>query len=319
MHTIRRLLAFVVVTASLITSPQQTVSAAPVPQKGVTGGVNILSTQPMRICVGDTISFEGAASVDFPPITDENGQELPLAPLVFISLKIKAQNGLVSPDTVWHPGDFTYFTFTYKATKPGTDTLTLVLNDGAATYQEPVRVQEKCDYDAFLSEVIHFKTTQSGEPFESITTVTGMGTMKRDREGTEFLQGEGTWHLEETILSKPADCVQYYIPPLVTSGPFDLDAKVDDESNLLDVILSMKPNLDQAVYHGKSYCIDADGNRGEGWSYGMGGDESKASKIETEMPLGGGSKPVEMKGTGMQIVESMGDLDYTATLTLIPR
>jgi hypothetical protein len=316
MQPSRSVLLLILLTLGLILSPQGAANATASAQtKGVTGGVNILSTQPMLICVGDTVQFDGAASVDFPPFPDD----IPLAPLAYINLHIKAQTGQITPTSIAHPGDFTYFKFTYKATKAGTDMLTLVLNDGVATYQEPVRVAEKCDYDAFLLTVMHYTVDLGDEEFRSFTTVTGMGTMKRDRQGSEFLQGDGTWHLEENVLSKPAMCVQYYIPPLITSGPFDLDGHLDHEGALLDVILSFKPRLGEPTYHGKTICIDENGDRGEGWSSAAGGNPALAAKIVTSVPLDGGSSPVELTGKGMEMVQSQGNLDYNATLTIIPR
>ncbi|MBE0698952.1 MAG: hypothetical protein IH586_18700 [Anaerolineaceae bacterium] len=317
MHNPPRLvLLLILLTLGLILAPQGAVNATSSLQaQGVTGGVNILSTQPMLICVGDTVLFDGAASVDFPPFPDD----VPLAPLAFIDLQIKAQNGQVTPSSIYHPGDFTYFKFTYKATKPGTDMLTLVLNSGVATYQEPVRVEEKCDYDAFLMTVIDITVDLGDEIFHAIATVNGTGTMKRDRQGSEFLQGDGTWHMEENVLSKPPMCVEYYNPPLITGGPFDLDGHLDHEGALLDVIVSFKPRIGEPIYHGKTICIDEDGDLGEGWSNSAGGNPALASKIETSVPLGGGSTQVELTGAGMQMIQSQGNLDYTATLTIIPR
>jgi hypothetical protein len=44
-----------------------------------------------------------------------------------------------------------------------------------------------------------------------------------------------------------------------------------------------------------------------------------ASKIEATFLSGGGTQTVELKGAGMDIVQSVGNLDYSATLTLVPR
>jgi hypothetical protein len=114
-------------------------------------------------------------------------------------------------------------------------------------------------------------------------------------------------------------CVQYFNPPLIMQGPFELDGRLDAEGESVDVILSFLPKQGQAVYHGKTICVDADGEIGYGESWAQGGDSSMASKIEAAFLSGGGTQTVELKGAGMDIVQSVGNLDYSATLTLIPR
>jgi hypothetical protein len=289
--------------------PQQPAAAQP----QVVGGVNILSVLPKKICVGDTITLNGAASItnleEIPP---------PLAWLPVTVVRAKAKLGRVSPDEIVQYNDGFYFDMTYKATTPGMETITLTVNDTVAVTEERFEVTEKCDYDAFLTEVMYFSADLGDELFRSITHVTGMGTMKRDREGTEFYQGEGTWHLEENVLSKPSMCVQYYSPPLITQGPFELDGRLEAEGESVDVILSFLPKQGQLDYHGKTICVDADGETGYGESWAQGGDSSMASKIEATFLSGGGTQTVELKGAGIDIVQSVGNLDYSATLTLIP-
>lgn len=279
-----------------------------------TGGVTILSVLPKKICVGDTITINGGASVtpveEMPP---------PLAWLAVTRVQAKAKIGQISPDEIVQYNDGFYFNLTYKATQPGMETITLTVNGGVATTQERFEVEEKCDYDAFLISVMHFSADIDDWRFESITHVTGTGTMKRDREGSEFYQGDGTWHLEEIMLSKPPVCVEFYTPPMMMHGPFELDGHLADEGDTVDVILSFLPNTGEVFYHGKTICVDSDGETGYGESWGQGGNPSLASKIETTFMTGGGSQAVELKGAGMDIVQSVGDLDYTATLTLIPR
>lgn len=313
--------ALLILICALIASlaPQGAVRASPLQTGDVTGGVNIFTTQPDLICVGDTVVFEGAASVDFPEIPTQPG-EIPLAPLAFISLQYQAQNGQVTPKDDWFPTDFTYFTVAYKATKPGPDVLTITLNDSAATYQEPIQVQEKCDYDVYLLSTMYYTVDLGDEEFRSITNIAGTGVMKRDRQGSAFYQGDGRFHLEENMLSKPAMCVQYYMPPLIFSWKFDLDGHLDSDANMLDVLLSFLPYSGPPVRHGNSVCIDADGGRGEGYGILQGpGDPSKVGKIQTSVPLGGGTRQVAIEGEGMKIVQSQGTLDYIATLTVIPR
>ena len=282
------------------------------------GGVNILSVPPERICVGDTVTFDGAASITFMgDLGSLSG--VPLEPLEYTSVDIIAMRGVVTPNAFSQPGDGYYFSFTYKATTPGPETIALNLNQGLATYQERFEVQEKCDYDAFLLSALHFTADMDGERFESLTHVTGTGQMKRDRAGSPFLQGDGVWHLEETILSKPSHCVSYYAPPLIMSGPFELDGRMADEGDALDVILSFLPRQGEATYHGKTVCVDENGEEGYGWGYLQGGSPAMAAKIQTDFPVDGGAKTVELEGAGLNVVETVGDIDYTATLTLIPR
>jgi len=293
--------------------PQQTAQA----YDRITGGVLFHSGIPQKICVGDKLTINGAAGVsnmDEPPP--------PLAWLPATHLKIYAQLGVVDPTEISQYNDGFYFSFTYTATQPGTENLTLIVNEGLAQTQERFEVEEKCDYDAFVTTVMHFTADLDEERFQSITHVTGMGTMKRDRsEGLPYYQGEGTWHLEEKVLSKPSICVEYYMPPLILSGPFELDGKIADEGDTLDVILQFLPKRGASFYHGESICVDESGEKGYG--YGIAdmnkADPSLASKIEATFPTGGGTQNVELKGVGMEMVQSAGTLDYTATLTLIPR
>ena len=164
---------------------------------------------------------------------------------------IQSQLGTVSPTTIRQNNDGFYFSFTYKAAAPGPETITLTVNDGLAFTQERFEVEESCDYDAFVTTVMHFQVQLDDENFQSLTHVTGSGTMKRDRQGSQFYQGDGTWHLEEIVLSKPAMCVEYYIPPLVMHGPFELDGRLADEGDSVDLILSFLPNLEESFYHGE--------------------------------------------------------------------
>lgn len=279
-----------------------------------TGGVLIHTVLPDKICVGDTLILDGGASV-----TAMEDALPPIAWLPVTTIKASAQLGKISPEQITQYNDGFYFSLTYKATTPGTEIITLSVNDGLANTQERFQVEEKCDYDAFVTTVMHFTADLGGEQFRSITHVTGTGTMKRDREGSEFYQGDGTWHLEEIVLGKPSYCVEYYMPPLIMHGPFDLDGHLADEGDTVDVILSFLPNLDQSFYHGEAVCVDEDGEVGYGYGIAQGGDPSLASKIEATFPASGGSQSVELEGKGMEIVQSAGNLDYIATLTLIPR
>lgn len=290
--------------------PQQSASAQP----EITGGVLIHTVVPKKICVGDTITIEGGAS-----ITSMDDPTPPLAWLPVTRVKIQAQLGQVSPQEITQYNDGFYFSFTYTAQSPGTETITLTVNEGVATTQERFQVEEQCDYDAFLTTVMHFQTQLDDEFFESLTHVTGTGTMRRDRQGSQFYQGDGAWRLEEVVLSKPAMCVEYFIPPLLMNGPFELDGRLADQGDSVDVILSFLPNTEEAFYFGEAVCVDEEGDVVTGWGSAQGGDPSLASKIEAAFPFGGGSQSVELKGAGMDIVQSSGDLDYTATLTLIPR
>ncbi len=309
------LLALLLILALALWSPAQPAAAA---AGDWSGGVNILSVPPERICVGDSVTFDGAASSTY--IGDLDGSsDIPLAPLEYTRVDISARHGTVTPNTFGQPGDGFYFSFTYKAAAPGPEVITLNLNNGLATYQERFEVQEKCDYDAFLLSTLHFTADMDGERFESITHVTGTGQMKRDRQGSPFLQGDGVWHLEEKILSKPSHCVSFYAPPLILSGPFELDGRMTDEGDALDVILSFQPKLGEATYHGKSVCVDENSDTGYGWGYVQGGDPAMAARIQTDFPVDGGARTVALEGAGMDVVQSAGVVDYSAVLTLITR
>ena len=275
------------------------------------------SLPPDFVCVGDSFKFQAAAGITPPPYEPYINGVLQLPPIPVVNVDISAELGQVSPVHVWHPGEEMEFSFTYTAKKPGRETVKLVVNKGLSEQIERFDVHEKCDYDAYLVTVMHLKADY-GEPFESITHVTGTGIMKRDREGSPFLQGDGKFHLQEDVLTKPSMCVQYYMPPLIMSGPFELDGKVDDENNSLDVILSFLPP-GAPVYHGKTICVDENGETGEGWGTAAGGDPTLAGKINATYFLDGGSRQVAIEGGGMDIVKSQADVQYEATLTIIPR
>ena len=282
------------------------------------GGVNVFTGLPQLICVGDTIPLEGAAGADYPPSEPTGPGQIPLAPLVVLNLQISATHGVITPPLISKSGDFMYFSFTYKATTPGDDVIKLNLNNGLATSQLSFTVQKSCDYDAFLLTVMNFTSTKPGFVFRSVSRITGMGTMKRLRSGEQYLQGDGKWDLEEDILSKPPDCVQYYTPPVIASGPFDLDGKLDADDETVDTIVAMQPS-GKPTFHGISTCIEANGSVGKGWGIAMGGDPDLAAKIQTTFPISGGTQQVELQGGGMNIVQSVGDVEYFAQLTLVPR
>lgn len=302
-----------VVSLLLGFQPQQTAQA----YEQVVGGVLIHTVFPKKICVGDKITVNGGAS-----ISNLDDPTPPIAWLPVTRVDITAQLGRVSPEQIIQYNDGFYFSFTYTATQPGMENLILTVNQGVGMTQERFEVQEKCDYDAFVTTVMHFTADMGDELFQSITHVTGMGTMKRDRsEGLPYYQGEGTWHLEEKVLSKPSHCVEYYMPPLLMNGPFELDGKIDDVGDTLDVILQFLPKRGASFYHGESICVDEDGETGYG--YGI-ADMNKAnadlaSKIEATFLAGGGTQSVELQGAGLDMVQSAGALDTTATLTLFPR
>lgn len=290
--------------------PQQTAAA----QTQTSGGVAIFSVLPNRICVGDTLTINGGASFTYLEDAPEGLAWLPVT-----RVQIKATLGQVTPDQIIQENEGFNFNFTYKATTPGTETITITLNDGAATTQEQFEVEEKCDYDVYLLEVMHFTANMNDEQFSSITHTTGTGLLKRDRSGSHLFDGEGTWHLEEIILSKPSNCVEYYMPPIILSGPFKLEGKLSDAGDTVGVRLNFLPKQGESVYHGQSVCIDEDGNAGYGWSISQGGDPSMAATIEAAFMSGGGSQTVEMEGSGMDLVQTVGQTDYTASMTLILR
>lgn len=290
--------------------PQQTAAA----QTQTSGGVAIFSVLPNRICVGDTLTINGGASFTYLEDAPEGLAWLPVT-----RVQIKATLGQVTPDQIIQENEGFYFNFSYKATTPGTETITITLNDGAATTQEQFEVEEKCDYDVYLLEVMHFTANMNDEQFSSITHTTGTGLLKRDRSGSHLFDGEGTWHLEEIILSKPSNCVEYYMPPIILSGPFKLEGKLSDAGDTVGVRLNFLPKQGESVYHGQSVCIDEDGNAGYGWSISQGGDPSMAATIEAAFMSGGGSQTVEMEGSGMDLVQTVGQTDYTASMTLILR
>jgi len=281
-------------------------------------GAAFHSLPPDYVCVGDSFQFQAGASADWPDVEpDENGI-VPLVPLEYTHVDISAELGAVNPPRIEHYGDVFEFSFTYTAKKPGTETVTLTVNKGMAKTIERFEVHEKCDYDAYLLTVMHLTVDLGDEQAQYLARTVGSGILKRDREGSQFLQGDGRWHMQEVMLTKPAMCVEWYFPPLLIDGPFELDGRLDDEADSLDVILSFLP-LDKSFYHGKTICVDEDGEVGEGWGTASGGNRDLAGVIESSYPLDGGSNQVEIKGKGMELVESQADLEYWATLTLIPR
>jgi hypothetical protein len=297
--------------------------ALPLPQHSVaayepSGGVNVFTSVPELVCVGDSFSLEGAASSDYPDIPPSGPGQIPLPVLVVTTVQITAQHGTVTPSTISQSRDFFYFSFTYKASSAGDEVIKLVVNNGLASSELKFKVQKSCDYDAFLLTYMNFSAQVGDYEFRSFTTVTGMGTMKRLRTGEPYLQGDGKWDLNEDILSAPPECVQWTIPPLIASGPFELDGKMAEEGDAVDVILAFQPS-GKPIYHGVSTCTDADGNESQGWGIAMGGNPDLAAKIQTTYPTAGGTQQVEMTGKGVNIVQSVGDLQYTAQLTLIPR
>jgi hypothetical protein len=305
-----RLAALLALFLGLCIPPAQIVRA----QDKVTGGVNILGIPPRLVCVGDTFTLEGAASVDFPPLPGD----VPLAPLSYINLDIKADHGQVTPDGAWFPADFTYFVITYKATTPGVDFIHVTLNDGVATTLERIEVQKSCDYDAYVTTFMRI-TADIGYLSTEIGNVTGTGILKRLRDGDPYLQGDGTWHLESNIITQPPDCVQWYMPPLTASGPFDLDGKVDPEAETLEVILQFKPRIGETITHGKSICVDSDGGQSEGWGYAQATNDEGGAKIQATYPIGGGSQQVELTSQGLNTMKTQADIEYQAVLTIIPR
>lgn len=283
-----------------------------------TGTVYVISAPPDLVCVGDSFTLTGWASVEYPEDPPSSSDDFPLAPLYVTTVQITAQHGKVTPSLFTEGSDGYYFKFTYTATSEGEEDIQQILNNGLWLNHVAFKVHKNCDFDAFLLTYMNFSTDAAGEEFRSFTTVTGMGTMKRLRTGEPYLQGDGKWDLEENVLSKPAMCVQWYIPPLIASGPFELDGKMSEEGDEVEVILAFQPS-GKPTYHGKSWCVDEDGLVSEGWSYAKGGNPDLASKIQTTFPSSGGTQSVELTGVGMNMVQSMGDLEYTAQLTLIPR
>lgn len=290
--------------------PQQSAAAEP----RTSGGVAIFSVLPQRICVGDTLTLNGGASFTYLEDAPEGLEWLPVT-----NVQIHAGLGQVSPEQIVHEGEDSYFSFTYTATQAGSETITVVLNGGVASTEEHFEVEEKCDYDVYLLEEIHFTVDAEDEQFESLSHVTGTGLLKRDRNGSQTFTGDGTWHLEEIVLSKPSFCVQYYMPPLILSGPFKLEGNLSEAGDTLGVRLNFLPRQGDPVYHGESVCIDEDGNTGYGWGIIQGGDPAMAAKIDAAFMPGGGSQLVEMEGGGLNLVRTVGTVDYVARMTLIPR
>jgi len=299
-----------ILTLCISLFPQQPAYAQP----RTSGGVAIFSVLPNRICVGDTLTLNGGASFTYLDEPPENLAWLPVT-----KVQISAALGEVSPDQIIQANDGFYFNFTYKATAPGSETITIVLNDGVSTTVEHFEVKEKCDYDVYLLETMNFSMDADGEQFRSLAHVTGTGLLKRNRDGSQTFEGDGTWHLEEIVLSKPSHCVEYYMPPLILSGPFTLEGKLSDAGDTLGVKLNFLPRQGEPVYHGESVCVEADGSTGYGWGFIQGGDPAMAARIEAAFLPGGGSQYVEMEGAGLDLVQSVGHVDYVARMTLIPR
>lgn len=73
-----------------------------------------------------------------------------------------------------------------------------------------------------------------GERPESLSHGVGSGLLKRDRDGSPFLQGVGQWHLQSNLLSKPSMCVEWYTPALLLDSRFEPDGRLADEGDSLD-------------------------------------------------------------------------------------
>ncbi len=285
----------------------------------ITAGAAFHSLPPNYVCIGDSFQFQAGAATTWPDLPpDENGNAIPLAPLPVTNIAISAALGTVTPVKIYYPGEVIEFGFTYTARQPGTETVTLTVNDGLATAIERFEVHEKCDYDAYLLTVMHLSVDYGDGLQEYLARVVGTGILKRDREGSQFLQGDGQWHLQEVMLTKPSICVEWYFPPLLLDGPFELDGRMADEGDSLDVKLTFQPS-GKSTYHGKSVCVDENGDVGEGWSQSAGGNPSLAAQINSTYPLDGGSNQVELEGKGMQMVQAQSQIDYQAVLTIIPR
>jgi hypothetical protein len=306
-------------TLAIPTPSSVRADAAKAPALGVPGALILYTVPPRTVCVGDTFSVEGGGFVDLPqPPPLKPGEEPGLPPMTVLDLAFSAVHGTVTPDHIVGIGEDFTFSFSYTAKSEGEETITATLNDGIGMDKLRFKVQKSCAYDVFLSSLLDFSADAGDFTVHTLTAVTGTGTMKRVRTTEDALQGDGTWHLEENMLSAPPDCVAWTFPPLLLSGSFELDGELNEDS--VDVILAFQPHSGPPVYHGKSTCTDADGNTGEGWGYVMGGgSEAMAAKIQTDFPTAGGSQAVELTGGGMQIVQSVGSLSYTATLTLIPK
>lgn len=313
-HLLSLILLLPLFTFFLNTAPQP-VSANSDP----TAGVNILSVLPERVCVGDVITLSGAADVDYPDQPPKSDGTIPVVRLPVTRVDFSAKLGEVSPDHIIQYNDGFYFDFTYKATTPGSETVSVDLSNGMATSQVSFEVEEKCDYDAFYLSLMFFDANIEGENFSSLTHITGTGVLKRDRDGSSSYQGDGEWRFEEHVLSKPEDCVQYYFPPLIMHGPFKTEGLLTNDGESLDVKVNFLPRMGEPSYHGESVCIDKDGNAGYGAGIIQGGDPSLAARIEATFPAGGGSQSVELQGGGLDLVRSVGTVEYTAFLTLIPR
>ncbi len=311
------IMMLVVSIAFLASAPIQPVKADLPP--GAKGGLILHTVPPHTVCVGDTFTVEGGTFVTLPEVPGADPND-PLAGMSVIQVTPSAVLGTVTPDNIVGIGEDMFFSFSYTAKSAGEETIRATLNEGMAFDQLKFKVENSCAYDAFLVSVLDFTADVGDFTMHTLTNMAGTGTMKRVRSTSDALQGDGTWHLEENMLNSPPECVQWYMPPLILSGPFELDAELFPEDETVNVILAFKPRTGPPVYHGKSICVDVDGNQGEGWGIiPSGGNESLAAKIKADFPIGGGSQPVEMTGAGMQIVQSQGSLEYTATLTIIPK
>jgi hypothetical protein len=312
-------IASLILLACLLAAGSGPVRPAHAQDDKIFAGAAFHSLPPDFVCVGDSFQFQAGASADWPDIPPSAPGEIPLAHLEITLVDISAELGTVSPVHVEHYGDVFEFVFTYTAKRAGTETVTLSVNKGLATTIERFEVHEKCDYDVYLLTVMHLTADYGDGPQQTLSRVVGSGILKRDREGSQFLQGDGQWHLQTNMLTKPSMCVEWFMPPLLLDGPFELDGRLADEGDSLDVKLTFQPSGGPPVYHGNSVCVDEEGSVGEGWGIISGGDPSLAAQINTSYPLDGGSNQVEMEGKGMQMVESQAQVDYQAVLTLIPR
>jgi hypothetical protein len=287
---------------------------------GSKGGLFLYTVPPQTVCMGDTFTIEGGGFISLPCTPPANPVDNPMAGIAVLKVTVSTALGSATPNNIVEIGEDIRFSFSYTAKAAGDETIKATLNDGLAFDMLRFKVEASCTYDAFLVTVLDFTSNVGDMTVHTLTNVTGMGTMKRARSTSDILQGDGKWDLEENMLSQPPECVQWYMPPLLLSGTFELDGEINSAEDTVSVILAFQPRNGPPVYHGKGICVDADGNESEGWGYVLpGGDEAMTAKIQTDFPTGGGSQQVELTGGGMKVLQSVGNLEYTATLTIIPR
>ena len=180
-------------------------------------------------------------------------------------------------------------------------------------------MHEQCDYDAYLLTVMHMTIDIGDGPQQYLARQVGTGILSVIVRAASSCRAMAVGTCRIRRSPNPRSVWNGTCHRCCWMARFELDGRVTDEGDSLDVKLSFLPPDGPPVFHGVSICVYENGDVGEGWSTSSGGDASLAAQINSTYPLDGGSNQVEMEGKGLQMVAAQSQLDYQAVLTIIPR